>query len=61
MDREHWAHGLVPKDSYLYALCRNVQQRLCHDPPSHDMHDSDTPMQQTSIISQVFWLVFSRL
>ena len=31
MDREHQAHGLAPKDIYLYPLCRNVQQRLCHD------------------------------
>src|SRR5712691_6166563 len=32
---EDRAHGLVPKDIYLYPLCRNAQQRLCHDPPSH--------------------------
>ena len=32
MDREHQAHGLAPKDIYLYPLCRNTQQRLCHDP-----------------------------
>jgi Domain of unknown function (DUF4338) len=31
MDREHRAHVLAPKDIYLYPLCRNVQQRLCHD------------------------------
>jgi len=30
MDREHRAHGLAPKDIYLYPLCRNVQQELCH-------------------------------
>jgi hypothetical protein len=29
MDREHRAHGLAPKDIYLYPLCRNVQQQLC--------------------------------
>jgi Domain of unknown function (DUF4338) len=31
MDREHRAYVLAPKDIYLYPLCRNVQQRLCHD------------------------------
>jgi hypothetical protein len=30
MDRKHRAHGLVPKDIYLYPLCRNVPQQLCH-------------------------------
>jgi len=30
MDREHRAHGLAPKDIYLYPLCCNVQQQLCH-------------------------------
>jgi Domain of unknown function (DUF4338) len=29
MDSEHRAHGLAPKDIYLYPLCRNVQQKLC--------------------------------
>jgi hypothetical protein len=29
MDREHRAHGLAPKDIYLYPLCRNAQQQLC--------------------------------
>jgi Domain of unknown function (DUF4338) len=29
MDREHRAHGLAPKDIYLYPLCSNVQRRLC--------------------------------
>jgi hypothetical protein len=29
MDREHRAHGLAPKDIYVYPLCRNVQQKLC--------------------------------
>jgi Druantia protein DruA len=29
MDREHRAHGLAPKDIYLYPLCHNVQQHLC--------------------------------
>lgn len=31
MDREHRTQGLVPKDIYLYPLCRNVQQELCRD------------------------------
>jgi hypothetical protein len=31
MDREHRAHGLAPKDIYLYPLCRNVRQQLCHN------------------------------
>jgi Domain of unknown function (DUF4338) len=31
MDREHRAEGLVPKDIYLYPLCRNVQRELCRD------------------------------
>jgi hypothetical protein len=31
MDREHRAHGLAPKDIYLYPLCRNVQRRLCQN------------------------------
>ena len=36
MDREHHRHGLAPKDIYLYPLCRNVQERLCHDHfPTH--------------------------
>ena len=30
MDREHRTHGLAPKDIYLYPLCRNSQQQLCH-------------------------------
>ena len=30
MDSEHRAHGLAQKDIYLYPLCRNVQQQLCH-------------------------------
>ena len=30
MDREHRAHGLAPKDIYLYPLCSSVQQQLCH-------------------------------
>jgi hypothetical protein len=29
MDSEHRAHGLAPKDIYLYPLCRGVQQKLC--------------------------------
>jgi hypothetical protein len=29
MDSEHRAHGLAPKDIYLYPLCRNVRQQLC--------------------------------
>ena len=29
MDSEHRAHGLAPKEIYLYPLCRNVQQKLC--------------------------------
>ncbi len=29
MDSEHRAHGLTPKDIYLYPLCRNVQHKLC--------------------------------
>ena len=28
MDSEHRAHGLAPKDIYLYPLCRNVPQKL---------------------------------
>jgi hypothetical protein len=33
MDKEHRAHGLAPKDIYLYPLCRNVQQKLmCQNP-----------------------------
>jgi hypothetical protein len=28
MDSEHRAHGLAPKDIYLYPLCRNVQQKV---------------------------------
>jgi hypothetical protein len=28
MDSEHRAHGLAPKNIYLYPLCRNVQQKL---------------------------------
>jgi hypothetical protein len=32
MDKEHRAHGLAPKDIYLYPLCRSVQQKLCQDP-----------------------------
>jgi hypothetical protein len=31
MDREHRAHGLAPKDIYLYPLCRNVRQQLCRN------------------------------
>ncbi|PYT77459.1 MAG: hypothetical protein DMG40_23505 [Acidobacteria bacterium] len=31
MDSEHRAHGLAPKDIYLYPLCRNVRQQLCHN------------------------------
>jgi Domain of unknown function (DUF4338) len=31
MDREHRAHGLAPKDIYLYPLCRNVQRKLCQN------------------------------
>jgi Domain of unknown function (DUF4338) len=30
MDSKHRAHGLAPKDIYLYPLCRDVQQQLCH-------------------------------
>ena len=30
MDREHRTHGLAPKNIYLYPLCRNAQQQLCH-------------------------------
>ncbi len=30
MDSKHRAHGLAPKDIYLYPLSRNVQQQLCH-------------------------------
>jgi Domain of unknown function (DUF4338) len=30
MDSQHRTHGLAPKDIYLYPLCRNVQQQLCH-------------------------------
>ena len=30
MDSEHRAQGLAPKDIYLYPLCHNVQQNLCH-------------------------------
>jgi len=29
MDSKHRAHGLAPKDIYLYPLCRNAQQQLC--------------------------------
>ena len=29
MDSKHRAHGLAPKDIYLYPLYRNVQQQLC--------------------------------
>ena len=29
MDSKHCAHGLAPKDIYIYPLCRNVQQKLC--------------------------------
>jgi hypothetical protein len=29
MDSKHLAHGLAPKDIYLYPLCRDVQQKLC--------------------------------
>jgi hypothetical protein len=28
MDSEHRAHGLTPKDIYLYPLCRDVQKKL---------------------------------
>jgi Domain of unknown function (DUF4338) len=28
MDSEHRAHGLAPKDIYLYPLCRDVQKKL---------------------------------
>jgi len=28
MDREHRAHGLAPKDIYLYPLCSDVRQQL---------------------------------
>jgi Druantia protein DruA len=31
MDSEHRAHGLAPKDIYLYPLCRNVQRKLCQN------------------------------
>lgn len=31
MDREHCRHAMVPKDIYLYPLCRNVRNRLCQD------------------------------
>ncbi|HEX8764064.1 MAG TPA: DUF4338 domain-containing protein [Candidatus Acidoferrum sp.] len=30
MDSEHRAHGLAPKDIYLYPLCSDVRQQLCH-------------------------------
>jgi hypothetical protein len=33
MDSKHLAHGLAPKDIYLYPLCRNVQQHLCQAVP----------------------------
>ncbi|OLB32761.1 MAG: hypothetical protein DMG41_33760 [Acidobacteria bacterium] len=31
MDSEHRAHGLAPKDIYLYPLCSEVRQQLCRD------------------------------
>jgi Domain of unknown function (DUF4338) len=34
MDSKHLAHGLAPKDIYLYPLCRNVQQHLCQAVPA---------------------------
>lgn len=37
MDREHRAQSLAPKNIYLYPLCRNVRQQLCH-------HSQITPL-----------------
>ena len=37
MDSKHRAQGLAPKDIYLYPLCRNVRQQLCH-------HSKITPL-----------------
>jgi hypothetical protein len=31
MDSQHRAHGLAPKDIYLYPLCSEVRQQLCRD------------------------------
>jgi hypothetical protein len=37
MDCKHRAQGLAPKNIYLYPLCRNVRQQLCH-------HSQITPL-----------------
>jgi hypothetical protein len=42
MDREHRAHGLAPKDIYLYPLCRNVQQQLFHHSNITSVSDSNS-------------------
>jgi hypothetical protein len=41
MDSGHRAHGLAPKDIYLYPLCRNVRQQLCHHSQVTPLSDSD--------------------
>jgi Domain of unknown function (DUF4338) len=40
MDSTHRAHGLAPKDIYLYPLCRNVQQQLCDSSNLTPLSDS---------------------
>jgi hypothetical protein len=45
MDREHRAYGQAPKDTYLYPLCRNAHQRLCHEPSLTQPSPSDSRMR----------------
>jgi len=42
MDSEHRAHGLAPKDIYLYPLYRNVRQQLCQHPNLKSLSRSDS-------------------
>ena len=41
MDSKHRAQGLAPKDIYLYPLCRNVRQQLCHHSKIAPLSGSD--------------------
>ena len=42
MDSEHRAHGLAPKDIYLYPLCSNVRKQLYHHSQITPLSGSDT-------------------
>jgi Druantia protein DruA len=41
MDSEHRAHGLIPKDIYLYPLCSNVRKQLCRNSNVKPLSGSD--------------------